>query len=146
MRRGDLVPIATSGDDGKPRQAIIIQSELFSATGSVVVLLVSGTPADIPLFRLTTEPTAENGLRKNSQIMIDKIMTVRREKVGPVFGRMSEDEMLAVTRARGVFSALLELLPQTNQPREFALPGPFFLSGTEGLNRRGGEEGWMKRA
>lgn len=103
MRRGDLVTIATSGDYGKPRPAVIIQSDLFSATGSVVVLLVSGTPADIPLFRLTTEPTAENGLRKTSQIMIDKIMTVRREKVGPVFGRMSEDEMLQVTRALAVF-------------------------------------------
>jgi len=103
MRRGDLLTIATSGDDGKPRPAVIIQSDHFSATGSVVVLLVSGPPADIPLFRLTAEPTADNGLRKTSQIMIDKIMTVRRDKVGPVFGRMSEDDMLPVTRALAVF-------------------------------------------
>jgi len=103
MRRGDLVTVVTSGDYGKPRPAVIIQSDLFTATGSVVVALISGTPADIPLFRLAVEPTLENGLRKSSHIMVDKIMTVRRDKVGPVFGRMSEDDMLAVTRALAVF-------------------------------------------
>lgn len=106
MKRGDLVSVATSGDLGKPRPAVIIQSDLFDATGSVVVLFVSGTLADMPLFRLTTEPTSGNGLRKTSQVMVDKIMTVKREKVGPVFGRLSEDEMLSVTRALAVFLAI----------------------------------------
>jgi mRNA interferase MazF len=103
MRRGDLVTVANSGDFGKPRPALVIQSDLFDQTGSVVLLLLSGTMADLPLFRLTTEPAPHNGLRKISQVMIDKIITVKREKAGPVFGRLSDDDMLSVTRALAVF-------------------------------------------
>lgn len=106
MRRGDLVSVATSGDFGKPRPAVIVQSDLFDATGSVVVLLVSGTLTDTPLFRLTTEPTPDNGLHKTYQVMVDKIMTVKREKVGPVFGRLSDENIRSVTRALAVFLAI----------------------------------------
>ena len=60
----------------------------------------------MPLFRLTTEPTSGNGLRKTSQVMVDKIMTVKREKVGPAFGRLNEDDMQSVTRALAVFLAI----------------------------------------
>lgn len=103
MKRGDLVTVAGSRDYGKPRPAVVIQSDLFSQTESIVVLLLSGTLKETPLFRLQTEPNTENGLRKTSQIMVDKIMTVRREKVGPVFGRLSDDDMLSVTRVMAVF-------------------------------------------
>lgn len=61
MKRGDLVAVALSGDFGKPRPALVIQSDHFGLTATVTVLLISGTLVDAPLIRLTVEPTAENG-------------------------------------------------------------------------------------
>lgn len=103
MTRGDLVTIAMAGDFGKPRPALVIQSDHFQETASVTVLLISGTLVDAPLLRPTVEPTAENGLRKTSQIMIDKAMTVRRDKLGPVFGRLQDETMIAVNRLLALF-------------------------------------------
>lgn len=103
MRRGDLVTVAVAGDFGKPRPALVIQADRFDATTSVTVLLVSSKIADAPLIRLTAEPTAANGLRKPSQIMIDKAMTVRRDKVGHAFGRLDDEAMAAVNRSLAVF-------------------------------------------
>jgi mRNA interferase MazF len=70
VKRGDLVTIALPGDFGKPRPALIIQSDLFDQIPTVTVLLISGTPQDTPLLRLSIEPDDENGLRKPSQIMV----------------------------------------------------------------------------
>jgi mRNA interferase MazF len=78
MRRGDLVTIALQGDFSKPRPALIIQADEFDQTGSVTVLLVSSTLVDAPLIRVTVQPTPENGLRKPSQVQVDKAMTVKR--------------------------------------------------------------------
>ena len=103
MRRGDLVTIALPGDFGKPRPALIVQSDLFDQALTVTVLLVSGTLQDAPLLRLTVEPDDDNGLRKTSQIMIDKVMTVRRDKIGPPFGRLDADTMVSINRLLAVF-------------------------------------------
>jgi len=103
MKRGDLVTVALSGDFGKPRPALIIQSDSFDATDTVTLVLISGTLIDAPLLRLTVRPDPENGLQKPSQIMIDKAMTVRRDRIGKRFGRLSEDEMLSVTRSIALF-------------------------------------------
>lgn len=103
MKRGDLVAIALSGDFGKPRPALVIQSDRFGQTATVTVLLLSATLVDAPLIRLTVQPSAENGLRKVSQVMIDKAMTVKREKLGDRFGRLDDATMLAVTRSLAVF-------------------------------------------
>jgi len=67
------------------------------------MLLISGTLVDAPLIRPTLQPTPENGLRKPSQVMIDKAMTVRRDKLGPPFGRLDDETMLSVTRLLTVF-------------------------------------------
>jgi mRNA interferase MazF len=99
MRRGDLVTVAMPGDFGKPRPALVIQSDQFDRNATVTVLLVSGTLVDAPLIRLTTEPTLENGLRKTSQVMIDKIMTVKRDRLGEAFGRIDDETMIAVNRS-----------------------------------------------
>lgn len=99
MRRGDLVTIALQGDFGKPRPALIIQSDQFDAHATVTVLLVSSTLTNAPLFRLTIDPTPENGLRARSQVMVDKAMTVKRDKVGRVIGRLDDDTMIAVNRS-----------------------------------------------
>jgi mRNA interferase MazF len=98
VKRGDLVTVAMPGDFGKPRPALVIQGDPFSEIGTVAVLLLSGTLIDAPLLRPTIQPTSENGLRKPSQIMIDKIVAVRREKLGPAFGRLEEEALLSVTR------------------------------------------------
>ena len=103
MKRGDLVPVAMSGDFGKPRPALVIQSNRFEDTGTVTVLLVSGTLVDAPLIRLTVQPTPENGLRQASQVMVDKAMSVKRGKLGPPFGRLDDETMLSVTRSLAVF-------------------------------------------
>ena len=103
MRRGDLVTVAMPGDFGKPRPALVIQSDQFMNAASVAVLLLSGTSVDAPLVRLDVEPSPENGLRKRSQVMVDKVMTVRRDKMGEPFGRLDDDTMIVVNRALALF-------------------------------------------
>ena len=106
MRRGDLVTIALPGDFGKPRPALVIQSDQFDETGTVTMLLLSGTLVDAPLIRVMVDPTPENGLRKRSQVMVDKAMTVRRDRIGDPIGRLDDATMLAVTRALTLFLAI----------------------------------------
>jgi mRNA interferase MazF len=103
VKRGDLVTIALPGDFGKPRPALIIQSDLFDQIPTVTVLLISGTPQDTPLLRLSIEPDDENGLRKPSQIMVDKVMTMRRDKVGAPFGKLNAETMVSINRLLAVF-------------------------------------------
>jgi mRNA interferase MazF len=103
MRRGDLITVALQGDYGKPRPALVIQSDLFDEHPSVTVLPVTSDLRDAPIFRVALEPGEINGLEKLSQVMVDKAMTISREKAGEPFGRISDSEMLAVTRALAVF-------------------------------------------
>jgi mRNA interferase MazF len=103
VKRGDLVTVAVSGDFGKPRPALVVQSDLFAETGTLTVLLISGTLVDAPLLRLTVLPTPENGLRAASQVMIDKAMTIKRDKIGGTFGRLDDDTTLVVMRSLAVF-------------------------------------------
>lgn len=103
MRRGDLVTVALQGDLGKPRPALVIQSNLFEAHPSVTILPVTGELRDAPLFRITVQPTEGNGLSKPSQIMVDKPQSVAREKIGEAFGRLNDESMVAVNRALAIF-------------------------------------------
>lgn len=103
MRRGDLVTIALQGDLGKPRPALIIQSNLFEAHPSITILPVTGELRDAPLFRITVQPTENNGLSKPSQIMVDKPQSVAREKIGEIFGRLEDESMVSVNRALAIF-------------------------------------------
>jgi mRNA interferase MazF len=106
MRRGDLVTVAVSGDFGKPRPALVVQSDQFARTSSVTVLLLSGTHIDAPLLRLSVQPEPGNGHRQPSQIQVDKVVTVKREKVGAPIGRLDDETMLAVTRSLALFLGL----------------------------------------
>ena len=82
MKRGDVVVVALPGDYGKPRPALIIQSDLFNEThASITVVPVTSTIVDAPLLRLTVEPSRGNGLRSLSQLMIDKVTTVSRTRI-----------------------------------------------------------------
>ena len=103
MRRGDLVTVALQGDLGKPRPALVIQSDLFDAHPSVTILPVTGELRNAPLFRIPLNPAEQNGLTKPSQVMVDKPQSVARNKVGLVFGRLDDETMLAVNRALAVF-------------------------------------------
>ncbi|WP_234889592.1 type II toxin-antitoxin system PemK/MazF family toxin [Agrobacterium vitis] len=94
---------AVPGDFDRPRPALIIQSDFFSETGTATVLLISSTLVDAPLLRVTVQPSSANGLKKPSQIMVDKAISIRRERLGPAFGRLDDDAMLFVTRSLAVF-------------------------------------------
>lgn len=95
--------VAMPGDFGKPQPALVIQSDLFSDAATLTVLLISSTHQDAPLMRIAVEPNEANGLRRPSQIMVDKIMTVRRDKIGDTIGRIDPETMGAVTRSLAVF-------------------------------------------
>jgi mRNA interferase MazF len=100
VKRGDLVVVAVPGDYGKPGPALVVQSDLFNDThASITVAPITSTIVDTPLFRVTVEPSRRNGLRLVSQIMVDKVTAVRRQRLGQTIGRLEEDVMLRVSRA-----------------------------------------------
>jgi mRNA interferase MazF len=104
MRRGDVVVVGLPGDFGKPRPALIIQSDLFNETHpTVTVLPLTSEIRSTPQFRITVEPSPTNGLRRISQIMIDKPMTFRRGKLRAPLGRVDDATMLQVGRALAVW-------------------------------------------
>lgn len=93
-----MVSVTLQGDYGKPRPALIVQADQFAELGSVVILPLTSHMIDAPLLRLTVEPSADTGLRAPSQIMVDKPMTVKADKIGPVFGRLDDSIMVSVNR------------------------------------------------
>ena len=101
--RGDLVTIAMQGDFGKPRPALVIQANQFSELSSATVLPMTSTLVAAPLLRVTVQPNAENGLQMPSQVMVDKAMTLKRDKVGPTFGHIDADALVEVERCLAVF-------------------------------------------
>lgn len=103
MRRGDFVTIAMQGDFGKPRPALVIQADQFDEHDTVTVLPVTSALVAAPLLRITVQPDAGNGLQKPSQVMVDKAMTVKRNKLGPSFGHIDVDALVAVERCLVVF-------------------------------------------
>lgn len=103
MRRGDLVTVAAPGDYGKPCPALVIQSGLFNELPSVTLCLVTSALRDAPIFRITVDPSLSNGLRRVSQIQVDKVMTVARERIGAVIGRLDDATLLKVSRSLAVF-------------------------------------------
>jgi mRNA interferase MazF len=100
MRRGDVVTVAAAGDYGKPRPAVIVQTDAFPEThASVVVCQMTSELFDAPDFRVTIDPSGANGLRVPSQIMADKPVTVRRERVGKFVGRLAAEDLRRLNAA-----------------------------------------------
>ena len=94
MKRGDVVTVTASGDYGKPRPAVIVQTDALPAEhASVIVCQMTSDIAEAPDFRVTIEPTEKNGLRTRSQIMADKPVTIRRERVGRRIGSLDERDV-----------------------------------------------------
>lgn len=102
MKRGDIITVAAAGDYGKPRPAVVIQSDKLKGMDSVLVSLLTSTLVDAPLFRLSVDPTEENGLKKLSQIMIDKIIAMPRSKCGDVVGRIDESNLIVLNHMLAV--------------------------------------------
>jgi mRNA interferase MazF len=104
MRRGQFVTIVTAGDYGKPRPALIVQSDLFADLPSFVVCpLTNMIRKDADLFRIDVEPSAFNGLLQASQITVDKITVVPAAKIGAVIGVADDAVMLRINRALALF-------------------------------------------
>ncbi len=101
--RGDITSVAMQGDFGKPRPALVIQTDLFSDHSTVTVVPLTSTLTDAPLLRITVEPNSINGLRKISQLMIDKTTTVQRSSLGSAFGKIDPVHMLELERNLAVF-------------------------------------------
>ena len=100
MQRGDVVVVAAAGDYGKPRPAIVVQTDaLPDGHASVIVCQLTSELADAPDFRVTIEPDAENGLRLVSQIMTDKPVTVRRARIGQQIGRLGRADIARLNTA-----------------------------------------------
>lgn len=100
MRRGDVVTVAVSGDYGRPRPAIVVQSDAFpDSHESVVVCQFTSAIVDATDFRVTIEPDAGNRLRVRSQVMADKPVTVRRERVGQRIGRLGAADVARLNAA-----------------------------------------------
>jgi mRNA interferase MazF len=94
MRRGDVVAVAATGDYGKPRPAVIVQTDaLPAAHASVVVCQMTSDCSDAPDFRVTIDPSERNGLRVKSQVMADKPVTIRRERIGRQIGHLDDKDV-----------------------------------------------------
>ncbi len=107
MRRSDIWTAAAGGGyAGKPRPVVIIQDDRFDATESVTVCAFTTDPTEAPLIRLAVEPDEINGLRGRSSLMVDKITTVPRSKLGERVGRLSDEDMVRLGRAVVVFFGL----------------------------------------
>jgi mRNA interferase MazF len=98
MNRGQLISVTAPGDYGKPRPALIVQTDLFTEHPNVTVCLVTSHLTNAPLYRHTVEPSPDNGLSMVSQIQIDKIMTLPRQKMGAVIGSLTDKQMSEITK------------------------------------------------
>jgi mRNA interferase MazF len=107
MRRGEIWTVAGGKDyAGKPRPVVIVQDDRFDATSSITICAFTTDPTDAPLFRLVVEPNAVNGLRAPCRLMIDKVTTVAKSKVGSRIGRLDDKDILRLNRAILVFLGL----------------------------------------
>jgi mRNA interferase MazF len=103
MMRGDFVAIAMQGGLGMPRTALVMQADQFGEHATVTVLPVTATLVAAPLLRITVQPDAGNGLQQPVQVMVDKAITVKRDKIGQVLGHIDGDVMVQVERCLAVF-------------------------------------------
>jgi mRNA interferase MazF len=109
MRRGDVVTVAATGDYGKPRPAIIVQTDaLPEGHASIVICQLTSELANAPDFRVTIDPDPENGLRLRSQVMADKPVTIRRERIGRKIGRLDSQDMTRLNSALGFVLGLAD--------------------------------------
>jgi mRNA interferase MazF len=107
MRRGELWTVsAGSPYAGKPRPAVIVQEDRFEATSSITICAFTTDPTNAPLLRMLVEPTDDNGLSSASRLMIDKVTTVPKARLGKRIGRLNDEDIVRLNRALTVFLGL----------------------------------------
>lgn len=107
MKRGDIWTLSGGKDyAGKPRPAVIVQDDAFDATDSITICAFTTDPTEAPLFRLAVEPNERNGLRSISRLMVDKITTVPKSKIGERIGRLDNEDVVRLNQAVMVFLGL----------------------------------------
>ena len=118
MRRGEVWSVSGGKDyAGKPRPVVIVQDDSFDATDSITICAFTTDPTEAPLFRLPVEPSERNGLRATSRLMVDKITTVPKSKVGELIGRLDDEDMVRLNQATMVFLGLA-VSPRTGRKGE----------------------------
>lgn len=106
MRRGDIVVCAIPGDYGKPRPAVVVQSDLFNPThASIVVCPITSHCVDAPLFRLPLTASKATGLGNDSQIMVDKITAIRADRIAKRIGRLESKQQAELNKAISLWLA-----------------------------------------
>jgi len=107
VKRGEIWTSSGGGDyAGKPRPVVIVQDDAFDATASITICVLTTNASNAPLFRLPVEPNAENGLRVQCKLMVDKITTVPRARLGRLIGRLDDEDLVRLNRAAMVFLGL----------------------------------------
>jgi mRNA interferase MazF len=107
VKRGEIWTVSGGQEyAGKPRPVVIVQDDAFDATASVTICALTTDPTEAPIFRLLVEPTEENGLRAESRLMVDKLTTVPKVKIGSKVGRLADSDVLRLNRAIVVFLGL----------------------------------------
>jgi mRNA interferase MazF len=118
MRRGEVWTVSGGTDyAGKPRPVVIVQDDSFDATDSITICAFTTDPTEAPLFRLSVEPSERNGLRALSRLMVDKITTVPKSKVGERIGWLDDEYVVRINQAVMVFLGLA-VSPRTGRKEE----------------------------
>jgi mRNA interferase MazF len=107
MKRGEIWTVSGGAPyTGKPRPAVIIQEDRFDGTDSITLCVFTTDPTEAPLLRMPVEPTDRNGLKSASHLMIDKVTTVPKSRVGKKFGKLNDEDIVRLNRALTVFLGL----------------------------------------
>jgi mRNA interferase MazF len=107
MKRGDIWTVSGGKDcAGKPRPVAIVQDDRIDATDSITICALTTNGPDAPLFRLAIEPSERNGLRVTCHLMVDKVTTVPKSKIGARVGRLGDEDILRLNQAMIVFLGL----------------------------------------
>jgi mRNA interferase MazF len=107
VKRGEIwTASAGGGYVGKPRPVVIVQDDRFAGTASITLCAFTTDPTEAPLLRLRIEPSEANGLRETSSIMVDKVTTVSRDKLGQRIGRLADEDVVRLNRALMLFLGL----------------------------------------
>lgn len=115
MKRGDIWTVSGGNNyAGKPRPAVIIQEDRFDGTSSITLCAFTTDPTDAPLMRLLIKPSEQNGLRMASRLMIDKVTTVPKARLGMRLGQLDDTDQLRVNRALTVFLGLARSVAPRN--------------------------------
>ena len=108
MRRGDIVAVALQGDTGKPRPAIVVQTDMLPPRAKVLVVPLTSELDDAPLSRMILVPTPGNGLRETSQLMFDRLTSARRDKCEGPFGRLDGPQTIELDRNLAIVLGLVD--------------------------------------